>query len=347
VISNSRFTQWLGPNVFNHSTRNLDWRSNFDAVFEIQLTTICGSDLRISKYGDDRIIPPRILGHEISARVIDAGTLDGIKQGDFVAIGADIPCGKCDFCRIGRSNLCRVHTAIGYQLDGGFAEHMVIPNQFLEFAPIVKIERELNTQLYALAEPTGCAINGIKFSGVIDSDEVLIFGGGPVGIILALLVNTQIGVPKERITIIEPSTKRRASVSDFGFSSFESGTKLELQEILPEGASQIFTANSAVSSHSQAIANIRPGGMINFFGGVPKDSPALEIHSNLLHYKEIKIGGSHGSTPDDHKNAVKVLDQYPELWGLLLSDSYPLSELETAFLALTSGDGLKVGVTPK
>ena len=113
---------------------------DFDAVLESQLPTVCGSDLRIAKHGDDRIVPPRILGHEISARVIDAGTLVGIEKGDFVAIGADIPCGKCNYCKIGRPNLCLIHTAIGYQLDGGFAEHLIIPNQFLEYSPIVKVE---------------------------------------------------------------------------------------------------------------------------------------------------------------------------------------------------------------
>jgi len=346
MIKNSRITQWLGPNVFEDSTRKIEWRSDFDAIFEIQLTTVCGSDLRIAKYGDDRIVAPRILGHEISARVIDAGALEGIEKGDFVAIGADIPCGKCNYCKIGRSNLCLVHTAIGYQLDGGFAEHLIIPKQFLEYAPIVKVEGKLHPHLYALAEPTGCAINGIKFSGVTESDEVLIYGGGPVGMILALLAHTQIGIPKERILIIEPSVSRRARVADFGFASIESGTKLELKEILPWGASQIFTANSAVNSHQIAIDNVKPGGTINFFGGVPKDSPALEIHSNFLHYQEVKIGGSHGSSPEDHREAVNVIDQHLDIWGMLLTKTYPLAGLQTALADLSSGDELKVGVKP-
>jgi L-iditol 2-dehydrogenase len=338
--------QWLGPNVFKDSTRKVQWRSNFDAVFEIQLTTVCGSDLRISKYGDDRIVPPRILGHEISARVIDAGSSGSIKEGDFVAIGADIPCGNCKYCKIGRSNLCRVHTAIGYQLDGGFAEHLIIPNEFLEHAPIVKIESKLHSDLYALAEPTGCAINGMKFSGVTKSDEVLIYGGGPVGMILALLVHTQIGVPKEKIIIIEPSARRRVRVADFGFTSFESGTGQELSGVLPWGASQIFTANSAIDSHHLAIANVQPGGTINFFGGIPKDSPALQIHSNFLHYQEVKIGGSHGSSPEDHREAVNVIDRHLNLWGMLLTKTYPLAELQRVLDVLSSGDELKVGVKP-
>jgi L-iditol 2-dehydrogenase len=346
LISNSRIIQWLGPNVFKESTRNVQWRSNFDAVFQIQLTTVCGSDLRIAKYGDDRIVPPRILGHEISARVVDPGSLESIKEGDFVAIGADIPCGNCKYCKVGRSNLCTVHSAIGYQLDGGFADHLVIPNEFLEYAPIVKIENNLYPELYALAEPTGCAINGMKFSGVTSSDEVLIYGGGPVGMILALLVHTQIGVPKDRIIVIEPSAGRRVRVADFGFTSFESGTGQDLCEVLPWGASQIFTANSAIDSHHLAIANVQPGGTINFFGGVPKDSPALQIHSNFLHYQEVKIGGSHGSSPKDHREAVNVIDRESDLWRMLLTKTYPLLDLQTALKVLSSGDELKVGVKP-
>jgi L-iditol 2-dehydrogenase len=346
MILNSRVVNWAGANKFEHGTRRVDWRTDYDAVFEILLTTICGSDLRISKYGDDRIIPPRVLGHEISARVLDAGNLENITPGDFVAIGADIPCGKCNYCSLGRSNLCLVHTAIGYQLDGGFAEHLVIPNQFLQFAPIVRINGITNPTLYALAEPTGCALNGLKFSGVNYSDEVLIYGGGPIGIILALLSNSHLGVPKEKIVIVEPSAARRSLIDDFGINTVGGALKNVLQDYFPLGASQVFTANSSWDSHGEALKNVRPGGMINFFGGVPKDAPALQLHSNFLHYQEVKVGGSHGSTPEDHKQAVSVISEHTGLWEKLLTKKLPLEDLENALAILAAGEGLKVGVEP-
>lgn len=346
MIKNSRVVNWTAANTFEHSTRRVDWRTSYDAVFEILLTTICGSDLRISKYGDDRIIPPRVLGHEISARVLDAGNLENTFAGDFVAIGADIPCGKCDYCSLGRSNLCVVHTAIGYQLDGGFAEHLVIPSEFLKFAPIVRINGIANPTLYALAEPTGCALNGLKFSGVTHSDEVLIYGGGPVGIILALLSNSYLGIPKEKIVIVEPSPARRSLIHDFGINSIDSASRDVARDVFPLGASQVFTANSSWDSHKEALKNVRPGGMINFFGGVPKDAPALQLHANFLHYQEIKVGGSHGSTPEDHKQAVSIISEHVGLWEKLLTKRLPLENLEHALAILAAGTGLKVGVEP-
>ena len=51
------------------STKRLEKLSSDDAIFKIVFTSICGSDIRISKYGDSRIIGDRVLGHEIVAKV--------------------------------------------------------------------------------------------------------------------------------------------------------------------------------------------------------------------------------------------------------------------------------------
>ena len=70
---------------------------------------ICGSDLRIIQHGNSCVSIPTIIGHEICAEVVQIGkNVDrDFKVGDRLAIGADIPCGKCHWCQEGNGNCCR------------------------------------------------------------------------------------------------------------------------------------------------------------------------------------------------------------------------------------------------
>jgi len=327
----------LADHIFSYSPKQ-------GALLKLIVTTICGSDIRISKFGDSRINEPRILGHEMVARVLDPGTLTRFQPGDLVAVGADIPCGECNFCKVGKSNLCEVHVAFGYQIDGGFSEYMVVPSKHLNLAPIVRVEHTDYLKTFALAEPTGCAINGLRFSDVGITDNILIFGGGPVGILLALLANLRIGIPQSRILIIEPSAERRAIIETLGITSIGSENEIHRNEEFVFGASKVFTATSAAITHQSAIKHVSPGGAINFFGGVPKDSPMLMIHANELHYKEISLGGSHGSRPEDHAQAVEIIQSNLETWSKLLSRTYPVEEFRNAFDHVQSATVLKIGI---
>jgi L-iditol 2-dehydrogenase len=343
MILQNKVLKWNGPNTFELEDRKLIYHSNGDALLRIIFTSICGSDLRIARYGDDRIIPPRVLGHEMVAEVIDPGSHNSLKVNDIVAVGADIPCGDCHFCKIQRSNLCETHLAFGYQIDGGFEEFLTVPASVLNHIPIVKIESKAMLNSFALAEPTGCAINGLDFSKVQESDTVLIYGGGPIGIILALLANKLHNVSVDNILIIEPSQVRREFVEEFGLEVAHTNDFHVIKEKFPHGATKVFTATSAFATHLDALGQVQKGGAINFFGGVPKDSKALSIMSNDLHYREISIGGSHGSKPENHRNAVQVIKENLDLWNSLITLKVPLNHYVSGFQSAQSSTQLKVG----
>jgi L-iditol 2-dehydrogenase len=314
------------------------------ALLRMVVTTICGSDIRISKYGDPRITEPRILGHEMVAQVVDPGISKKFQSGDYVAIGADIPCGECRFCINGRSNLCEVHTAFGYQMNGGFSEFLFIPSKYLELAPIVRIAKSDYMNTFALAEPTGCALNGLRFSEVNVSDNLLIFGGGPVGIFLGLLANIEVGISNTKILIVEPSRDRRIFLNGLGLLCVESENEISGIKTFESGASKVFTATSAAITHQLALDHVSTGGAVNFFGGVPKGSPQLNIHANELHYRELTIGGSHGSRPEDHERAVEVIEENIEIWSKILSATYAIEDYRIAFEHVESATALKIGI---
>ena len=126
------------------------------ALVRIEAVCICGSDVRILHHGNPRVKPPAIVGHEASGVVVRAGkNVTRVKEGDRVAIGADVPCGQCAWCRNGLGNNCAINYAVGYQIPGAFAEYMKLPRLVLEEGPVTPFSDRLSFEEAALAEPLG------------------------------------------------------------------------------------------------------------------------------------------------------------------------------------------------
>lgn len=340
---------YQGSRLLFHAIEDLRFESEFqfhadkqDSVFQIIGTTICGSDLRIIRNGDPRIFGPRVLGHEIVARVVQPGTRSDLKNAEVVSIGADCPCGSCKYCISKRENLCERHLAIGYQLDGGLASYLVLPSRIVDTVPIVEVRPKNLVLPYALSEPVGCVLHGLEYSRVEFSQRVLIIGGGPIGIMLARLATEYCGVATSQIVLLETSQNRRDFACELGLNVIEPiDENAELGQF-----DQIFTATSNPNSHVGILKYVAKGGSLNFFGGVPKDSPSLLVHSNDLHYSEITISGSHGSAPKHHALAATIIANDETFWSRLITSTLKLENFSDALSKLNQGLEMKVAVTP-
>ena len=153
--------------------RSIPKIANNQMLIEVQSCGICGSDIKILNHGNPRLSSGRIMGHEISGKVIDVGDLlDGYTIGDKVSIGADIPC-KDDL-------------AYGHELDGGFSQYMVLDSNHIKNGPIEKF-KDIDYDIAALAEPLACCLNGYEKVQFKDYQSVLILGGGVIGLILSFI----------------------------------------------------------------------------------------------------------------------------------------------------------------
>ena len=114
-----------------------------------------------------------------------------------------------------------------------------------------------------------------------------------------------------------------------------------------EGADVVITANSSVETHLQSLKMARQRGRINYFGGLPAGSPNIDMSSNLIHYKELLLTGSHGSVPRQHRIALELLSRGIIDGAALITSSFPLDEIEAAFVVAEGHQGLKVVVHPQ
>ena len=284
---------------------------NDDSVLlRVRACAVCGSDIRIYNYGNNRITPPQILGHEIAGDVVAVGgNVSKFAVGDRVCTGADIPCGECKPCEAGMGNNCRTNLAMGYQFPGGFAEYVLLERRVVNFGPVHKIPSHLSYAEASLAEPLACAINGLEMTGLNPGETVVVIGAGPIGLMLVEMAKFR-GAGK--VIVVQRSKARMELAKAFGADVVtspldEDPVERVMAETDGEGADVIFTATSSLETQEQAYRMLTFRGRLNLFGGLPAGSDKLCIDSNLLHYREALMTGSHGSVPRQHGLALDLI----------------------------------------
>jgi L-iditol 2-dehydrogenase len=245
-------------------------------------------------------------------------------------------------CQNNEYEKCLKHLAIGHELDGGFAEYIVLPKPFIEKGPIIKVDQNIPLSLAALAEPVGCCLRGIKqnyFSNKLKN--ISIIGGGPIGAIITTILS--IKFPEIRITIIEPSEKRRKLLisEKIGNNWCDKTENIKNNE----GGELIFVACSVLEAQSEAIRIVDQAGTICLFGGINKSKNLPILDSNLIHYKELCVYGTTGSNKENVKEALEIISKNVEKFKKLLSEKYLLSDINNAFKSARAGNKLKIFVT--
>jgi len=314
----------------------------------VRACAVCGSDIRIAREGNPRIVPPRILGHEIAGDVVAVG--EGVRHfrvGERVAIGADVPCGTFAHCTGGRANCCDVNHAVGYQFDGGFADYILLDPLVVRGGPVHTFSPDVGYAEAALAEPLGCCLNGYERSLMERGKSVAIFGAGPIGLMLLMLARQQYGAT--RVIVIEPSPLRRDAAARFGATeTIDPGAQDPVAAVADltngAGVDRVFTACAVVATHEPAVAMIAKRGVVNFFGGVSKTAPPISVLSNAIHYKEAYITGAHGSTPEQHERALGMIAKGEVNVASLITDRVPLSRIAEGMDAARNGRAIKVVV---
>jgi L-iditol 2-dehydrogenase len=321
-----------------------------EALLKVESCGICGSDIKIIKHGNARVKSGQIIGHEIAGTIIKInGTIKNFNIGDRISVGADVPCGKCYYCNNGMANCCEINFAIGHQFEGGFNQYMVLNELTIAKGPVRKISDITDFDVASLAEPLACCINGYE-RAIFDSFEtIVIFGAGPIGMMLASLAPTY---NAKNVIIVDPNAQRlnqviKMKLATHTFNPFEVNIKDEVMKITSNnGANLVFTANAIRDIHEIAISLLARRGVVNLFGGLPKDAEPITISSNFIHYREAYITGSHGSTPEQHKKALELLETGKVRGKDFITHIFPLSEIKKALEIASSGDAIKVIIKP-
>jgi L-iditol 2-dehydrogenase len=292
---------------------------------------------------------PAVTGHEIAGEIVRAGPkVTRVRPGDRVAVGADVPCGTCYWCANGMGTNCRINYAIGYQFPGGFQQYMLLNATVLRYGPVTPLAPGLSLGEAALAEPLACAVNGLELARFGPGKSICIIGLGPIGCMMLELTRAY-GASK--VFAAQRSRGRlelaRQFLPDARYIATEEEDLVEvvMRETDGEGVDLAITTAGSVQAHEDAIRMVRHRGYVNLFGGL-KNQPKLCIDSNLIHYKECFVMGSHGSLPRHHQLAMDLIAREAVQARRYISAVFALERIGEAFEYHESRRGLKVLVAP-
>jgi len=183
-----------------------------EVLIKVMHIGICGSDLH---YYDNtlpgRVIPyPYLLGHECAGEVVELGEgVANLRVGDRVALEPGVTCGRCEFCRTGRYNLCPdVRFFATPPIPGTLCDYVTHPADMC-----FKLPDNVSTLEGALVEPLAVGFHASRLAQAAPGKTATILGAGCIGMCTMLSLHAH-GVGTVYIT--EPLEKRAARARALG-----------------------------------------------------------------------------------------------------------------------------------
>ena len=321
-----------------------------EVLIRVRACSMCGTDVKISKAGHLRMRPPRVMGHEIAGEIVEVGAgVAGWAPGDRVQVIAAIPCGQCEYCRVGLETICPNQLSMGYDFEGGFAPYMVVPREVLAVNGLNRIPDGVSFAEASVSEPFACVINAQELAGTHDGDVVVVVGSGPIGCLHVRLARAHgasrvflVELNKERLDLAAEIVKPDASIC----SAETDPVRAILDLTGGKGVSLAITAAASGAAQEQALRMLAPRGRISLFGGLPKDKPTITLDSNLVHYRELTILGANGSSPAHNRQALAHIADGSVPVGDLITHRLPLEQIRDGLDVVQAGTGIKVTIEP-
>ena len=269
-----------------------------ESILEVHASGICGSDMHAYHGKDERRVPPLILGHEVSGKIINGKFKDKV-----AVLNPLITCGKCEFCSSKSEHLCPNRVLLGmnrpYERQGAFAELITVPN-----TNIYDVPKKLDVKEAAVAEPTAVAYHAVQISEKTSKKDlkncrILVQGAGAIGLLCSLILSKIKN--SKNIVISDPNELRLNECSKYVEAKFVGPTHKEINN---DSFDLVFDTVGLEISRQQAINVVKPGGSIIHIG---LTQPAGEFNFRKATLQEITFIGTYCYTNQDFSDTIQIL----------------------------------------
>jgi L-iditol 2-dehydrogenase len=314
-----------------------------DLLVRIEACGICGTDRHLF-LGEFPAKPPVTLGHEF-AGVVEAIGRDvvGFSPGMKVTGDPNVACGRCPECHRGSVNLCRNLEAIGIHRDGGFAEHVLLPE-----TQAYRLPDDMDPVHGAFCEPLACCIHGMDMAGIRPGDSVVVLGGGLIGLLVVQLARL---AGATDVVLVTRDPGKRALAEGLGATASLDPTHVDVEDVisgerglLPGGADVVIEAAGVPRTIEQAPGLARRGGTVVVLGVLPQGTKVGIEPFDLLS-REIRLLSSF-INPFTHRRAVDLMARGAVRVDRLVTRRIDLDEAAEAIAAPSPRGEIRAIVVP-
>jgi L-iditol 2-dehydrogenase len=308
-----------------------------EELVRVHAVGLCGSDLHWfgeGSIGDATLASPLVLGHEMAGTI-----LSGPRQGQLVAIDPAVPCWQCPLCREGHPNLCTQIRFAGHgATDGGLRETMAWPRQRLHPVP-----SSFDADTAALLEPLGVAIHAVDLAHIKLGSVVAIVGCGPIG---QLAIQAARAAGAAVVLAVEPLAHRRALAEHHHAVA---SAPEHIEDLIARhtadslGADAVLEISGTEAAVDIAVRIARPGSRV-VLAGIP-DVDRTHFIASSARRKGLTIVLSR-RMKEVYPRAIRLVETGQVHLDRIVSNHFPLADVERAFKQAASRDGHKVIVNP-
>jgi threonine 3-dehydrogenase len=319
---------------------------------KIEKAAICGTDLHIYEWNEwakKRIKKlPLIIGHEFSGVVVEKGEdVEKVELGDFVSGETHVVDESCYQCRTGKMHICRNLKILGVDINGAFAEYILIPE-----LNAWRNNKKLDPRIAAIQEPLGNAVHTIFPRDKVEpvaGKTVLVTGCGPIGLMSIAVLNT---VGARKIFATELSEYRLKFAEKMGADVVinpeeDDPLKTIMEETHGDGVDIVLEMSGAEPALILGLRALKPGGRISLLGIFNRE---VGINWNeLVTFKGIHIYGITGRRMFQTWYQVKGLLEIPAFRNKissLITHEMNMRNIEKGMELLKNKEAVKIILDP-
>ncbi len=291
---------------------------------------ICGTDMHVYHGNmDARVGLNRTVGHEMSGIVAEIGEgVSSVSVGQKVVVRPLDHCNECPACKAGHRHVCHSLKFLGLDTDGAMQEIWTVPAHTLHVLP-----DDLRMDHAALIEPVAVACHDVRLSQLQPGEDVVVIGGGPIGILVAMVARDAGG----RVVISEVNPNRLAIAQKLGFETVnpvETDLPAAIQEHTGGKGAEVVFEVSGTQPGVDAMTAVAATKARIVMVAIHAAKPSIDMFQ--FFWRELKLLGARVYEPEDYEKAIAIIVSGGVDADTIITDVSPLADIQAAFEALDS-----------
>jgi 2-desacetyl-2-hydroxyethyl bacteriochlorophyllide A dehydrogenase len=203
---------------------------------------------------------------------------------------------------------------------------------------LVRLPGDMNLEHAALVEPTSVAVHDVRRSGLSAGQHAVVVGGGPVGVLIALVAKTT----GADVSVVELDATRRELVTKLGLRAIDPAddvTALVGELTGGDGANVAFEVSGAQGGVTTAVDVLGVRGKLVM---VAIHTQPREVNLHRFFWRELEMLGARLYERRDFEAAVDHIATGRVPVAELITGVFPLTQSAEAFATLARGGAMKI-----